>query len=194
LFFAIILVSTFPYIAESAEKCGVIESLDRTVFALRNGREFELETGSSVFQGDMIKTGRIGNADIRLIDGTVAHIGPTSEVLLVSVVFDVRISQMQIAVDRGNVSLKMGSIPLVNPRGVRLTTPRALIYAGDSDLTISVSPSSEEIRADRLFSGNQISIYNSNAREIMNITAQNSVLSIDSEDAMTITEQGAGNR
>lgn len=190
------LVSPFtPRGAEAAEpteltkKCGVVETLERTAFVLRDGREAELSAGSDVYQSDIIKTGQIGNARLRLVDDTLVNIGPTSEVALVSIVYSTRISHIFISIDRGSVALKQGTIALVNPGGVELTTPKTLISAGDADFSVTVTPSAETIALDRAPGGKRVSVYNVNTKELVYMTDAGTSLSTDSDNVMSVSRR-----
>ena len=176
-----------PDIAFAAsEKRGVIEELTRTVTVRRSGKETELALGDPVYSSDSISVGQLGYAVVRFIDDTLLAIGSNSAAVITEVQFSSRASRLHIGIDRGAVWISIGSIGLVNPEAVKLTTPKALVSSGNATLQFEVGDD-ENVKVQWLPNGGRVSVYSVKTKERMELRETDSAVFITSKGELSAT-------
>jgi hypothetical protein len=169
---------------------GFVEELERTVTATRNGRGGELVKGSSVNTFDIIETGLMGYAIIRLIDGTIIELAPNSAVCLVDVTFTPDVARLHIEINRGDVRVRTGSIGLKNPLGLDITTPRSVVAASNCELIFSVGEESEVVNIIWMPKGPKVSVFNVGTGDLLDIRRPQVAVMTDIDNNMTVNEIG----
>ncbi|MDR3331128.1 MAG: FecR family protein [Synergistaceae bacterium] len=164
-----LVLFVFTCLADSASAAtslavpaGVVEKLERTLTATRDGVAHELTQGSKVYSFDVIKTGMIGYALIRLIDNTFIELGSSSVLNIVDIAFNARSSRLHVALDHGSARVRTGSIGLKDKYGINITTPRSIVTSSNSVLFFIVQPDEERMDVEWLPAGPTVSVYNVN--------------------------------
>jgi len=178
------LVLAVPEKSEAAVKCGVVEKLTRTVTVQREGQQSELQEGSEVYNGDVIKSGLEGYAEIKLIDDTLIAMGANSIVALTEVQFNVGKSQLHMSVDYGAVWVSTGSIGLKNAEAVSISTPSSKVSSGNATLQFMVGSGVEELKVQWIPKGGKVSVFNTRSKQRAELRETDVTLSIN---AMTVT-------
>jgi hypothetical protein len=160
-------------------RCGTVDELTRTVMVTRGGRETELAQGDAVYSSDSIKTGELGYAVIKFIDDTLMAIGGNGSVVITEVQFTPRAARFHLGIDRGAVWISIGSIGLVNPNAVKLTTPKALVSSGNATIQFEVG-GEENVKVQWIPKGGRVSVYSVKTKERMEMRETDSTIFITS--------------
>ncbi|MDR1884872.1 MAG: FecR family protein [Synergistaceae bacterium] len=165
---------------------GVIEKMERTVTSTRSGSEAELSPGSKIFASDIIRTGQIGYALVRLMDDTVIEMAPNSEISIVDVTFTAGRARLQLGIDRGRARVRTGSIGLKNSRGIDITTPKNLFILSNCILYFTVEPEWETVDVEWMPPGPFISVFNAGTGNVFRVEEQRVTLVTNSENEVSI--------
>ncbi len=193
LFLAFFHLATAPCaLAEDWEMAGTIEDMARTVLVLRGGKQFELKPGSELFEHDTIRTGPIGSAIIKLVDGTTVEVGPNGILSLVDVTFTPRNARVLLDIGSGLVRVKTGSVGLKNRYGMSITTPKTLVTADNSVLLFSVEEGLETLEVEWMPPGGpQVMVYNVETKERFETSEANVIFSTSDAGSRTnVTKTG----
>ena len=187
---AICLLAVFmlaaPGTAAADDKCGVVEKLTRTVMVTRGGHENEMSEGDPLYQGDIIRSGEIGYAEIKLIDDTLIAIGNNGVVSLTEVQFNVNKAQLSMSIDHGAVWVSTGSIGLKNAEAIKFSTPGAIVSSGNATLQFSVGNGGEELTVQWIPKGGKVSVYNTRLKTRAELKEADKTFILSGPNAMTV--------
>jgi hypothetical protein len=165
-------------------KCGTVEELTRTAMVRRDGGETELALGDEVYSFDSIRTGELGYAVIKFVDDTLMAVGSNSAVTITEVQFVPKSSMLHLGIDRGAIWISLGSIGLVDPNAVKLTTPKTLVSSGNATLQFDVG-SEETVKVQWIPNGGRVSVYGVKTRELKEIREADSVIYVSSSGELS---------
>ncbi|MDR3354896.1 MAG: FecR family protein [Synergistaceae bacterium] len=167
---------------------GFVENLERTVTIMREGHESELDRGSGVNTFDIIETGMMGYAMIKLIDGTLIELGPNSEAYIVDIAFMPDTARLHIDISRGVARLRTGSIGLKNPFGINITTPRSVVTASNCELIFGVEDEAETMDIVWMPKGPKVSVFNVGTGDLLEVKRSHVVVSTDIDNNMSVAD------
>jgi hypothetical protein len=179
-------VAFAPLPASAAEeKCGILERMEPMVVAVRSGEEWELYEGDIIYNSDIIRTEQTGFARIKLIDGTAIELRENGEMLFSEVRFDTEQCQLHMSIDRGSARVELGSIGLANPKGVRISTPKALITSSNATFKIETWPLlGESVTVERLPKGGTASVLNVITKDTIDVKTPGYTVVLDEGGAL----------
>jgi len=124
----------------SAERIGLVKTLDPSVSAIRQGVEVNLAIGSKIFENDMIVTGSEGTVGITFNDGSILTLGPNGKVVVDNYVFNLSEKKLTFLSQllKGTVTFMSGAINKIAPGSVRFTTPTATLGLRGTKVIIEV--------------------------------------------------------
>jgi len=124
----------------SAERIGLVKTLDPSVSAIRQGVEVNLAIGSKIFENDMIVTGSEGTVGITFNDGSMLTLGPNGKVVVDNYVFNLSEKKLTFLSQllKGTVTFMSGAINKIAPGSVRFTTPTATLGLRGTKVIIEV--------------------------------------------------------
>ena len=124
----------------SAERIGLVKTLDPSVSAIRQGVEVNLTIGSKIFENDMIVTGSEGTVGITFNDGSMLTLGPNGKVVVDNYVFNLSEKKLTFLSQllKGTVTFMSGAINKIAPGSVRFTTPTATLGLRGTKVIIEV--------------------------------------------------------
>ncbi len=101
----------------SAERIGLVKTLEQSVSAIREGGEINLAIGSKVFENDMIITDSDGTVGITFIDGSMLTLGPSGKVVVDKYLFNLSEKKLTFlsTVLNGTVTFISGAINKIAP-------------------------------------------------------------------------------
>lgn len=111
------------------ENIGSVKTLQGTAHILREGASFPAETGMTLRQGDLLKTGRNSSLGIILRDDTLLSLGSNTELEINEFLFDPAEESLSLIVRmvRGIASYVSGKIAQLAPETVKFETPVGMI-------------------------------------------------------------------
>jgi hypothetical protein len=123
--------------AQSAT-AGRIKSATGAVHVLHAGSDIPAQAGHSVYQGDLIRTGRDGRIGLTLNDDTRLSLGPDSELRLDRFSYAPADGQFGLAIKliRGVAAYVSGRIAKLAPDSIRIETPTAILGVRGTTLAI----------------------------------------------------------
>jgi hypothetical protein len=134
--FALLVGST----AASAQSttAGRIKSATGVVHVLHAGSDVPAQAGHTVYQGDLIRTGRDGRIGLTLNDDTRLSLGPDSELKLDRFSYAPADGQLALAIKliRGVAAYVSGRIAKLAPDSIRIETPTAILGVRGTTLAI----------------------------------------------------------
>jgi len=124
----------------SAERIGLVKTLDPSASAIRQGVEVNLTIGSKIFENDMIVTGSEGTVGITFNDGSMLTLGPNGKVVVDNYVFNLSEKKLTFLSQllKGTVTFMSGAINKIAPGSVRFTTPTATLGLRGTKVIIEV--------------------------------------------------------
>jgi len=136
----LILLSCQTAYATNASLAGLVKSLEGDVTIERNGQTIGALPGSTLMQGDTIKTGSNGKAGLILYDDTVISMGFNSKIALDSFMFDPNEKQLSLVtrIFNGTITYISGQIAKLAPNKATIETPYATIGSRGTQLFIKV--------------------------------------------------------
>jgi hypothetical protein len=105
---------------------------------LHAGSDIPAQAGHSVYQGDLIRTGRDGRIGLTLNDDTRLSLGPDSELRLDRFSYAPADGQFGLAIKliRGVAAYVSGRIAKLAPDSIRIETPTAILGVRGTTLAI----------------------------------------------------------
>jgi hypothetical protein len=70
------------------------------------------------------------------------------------------------SIDRGAVRVSIGSIGLVNPKGVKISTQKAFVSSANAILNFEIRPDADTVSVEWLPTGGTVSVYNVRSKEL----------------------------
>jgi hypothetical protein len=166
---------------------GSVEMVVPVAVAVRDGKQFDLQPGSEIYEFDYVLTGHMGSAVVKLNDGTVVELGPEAGISVVNYVFSVDTALLQLNLERGGVNFKLlGGIGLKNPKGIRLVTPKSLITASNADISVATYADTETAVITRLPKGQSVTFYSTQKKDVVELKYAGSTVVTDAAGDMTV--------
>src|SRR5580765_8219197 len=133
----VLLVGSTSASAQSAT-AGRIKSATGAVHVLHAGSDVPAQAGHTVYQGDLIRTGRDGRIGLTLNDDTRLSLGPDSELRLDRFSYAPADGQLGLAIKliRGVAAYVSGRIAKLAPDSIRIETPTAILGVRGTTLAI----------------------------------------------------------
>ena len=115
--------------AQEADAIGRVDTVEGTVYILRNGEKIILSINDSIMQGDTIITGDDGSIGITFIDDTVFSLGEDGEMTIDEMVYNADSQEGKFAANmvQGVFSFISGEIAKTDPEGMSVGTPVGVI-------------------------------------------------------------------
>lgn len=133
----VILMGSTAASAQSAT-AGRIKTATGAVRVVHARSEFAAQPGQTVYQGDLIRTGRDGRIGLTLNDDTRLSLGPDSELQLDRFSYAPADGQLALAIKliRGVAAYVSGRIAKLAPDAIRIETPTAILGVRGTTLAI----------------------------------------------------------
>ena len=133
----VLLVGSTSASAQSAT-AGRVKSATGAVHVLHAGSDVPAQAGHTVYQGDLIRTGRDGRIGLTLNDDTRLSLGPDSELRLDRFSYAPADGQLGLAIKliRGVAAYVSGRIAKLAPDSIRIETPTAILGVRGTTLAI----------------------------------------------------------
>jgi hypothetical protein len=124
----------------SAERIGLVKTLEPSVSVVREGGEVNLEIGSKIFEADMIVTDSDGTVGITFNDGSMLTLGPGAKVVVDKYLFNLSEKKLSFLskVLKGTVTFMSGAINKIAPGSIRFKTPTATLGLRGTKVIIEV--------------------------------------------------------
>jgi hypothetical protein len=124
----------------SAERIGMVKTLEPSASAIREGVEVNLAVGSKIFEGDMVVTDSDGTVGITFNDGSMLTLGPGGKVVVDNYLFNLSEKKLTFLsqVLKGTVTFMSGAINKIAPGSVRFKTPTATLGLRGTKVIIEV--------------------------------------------------------
>jgi hypothetical protein len=146
-----------------------------------------LEDGDYVYEFDIIQTDESGSGMIRFNDNSILEIGNSSEVDLRLLIFSSARARLNVGILQGAARFISGGIVKINPRFLKLTTPKSAIGIRGTTLLIEENSDSEAITGEDLEEGHYIIVTNNRTFEICSIRGNGGSVHTDGKDTMTVS-------
>jgi hypothetical protein len=124
----------------SAERIGMVKTLEPSASAIREGVKVNLAVGSKIFEGDMVVTDTDGMVGITFNDGSMLTLGPDGKVVVDNYLFNLSEKKLTFLsqVLKGTVTFMSGAINKIAPGSVRFKTPTATLGLRGTKIIIEV--------------------------------------------------------
>jgi hypothetical protein len=108
---------------------GLVKTVGRSAFVVRNGDSLEAVPGMRIQKGDIVRTGDKGSIGLIFTDDTIISMGSKSEITIEDYLFDPVKGKLSFVARmiQGTISFISGQITKLSPSSVRLETPAATI-------------------------------------------------------------------
>ncbi|MDR1885057.1 MAG: FecR domain-containing protein [Synergistaceae bacterium] len=179
------LLALLPLGALAAEPGGYVESVTPSMWAVRDNNRVLLEEGSEVYEFDIIQTSETGSGIIHFKDDSILEIGSDSEIDLRQVVFSSNRSRLNVGVMQGMARVISGGIIKINPRFMKLTTPRSSIGIRGTTVRIEETPEMETITGEDLEEGHFITVTNNRTFEVGSISGSGGSIQTGGDNSMS---------
>lgn len=128
LFLLILLSNPFMCYGESTF-IGIVKTVHREAFVIRNAQPEKAIKGMTIQMGDVLKTGTDGCMGLIFSDDTVISMGPNTELTIKRYLFDPRKGKLSFFAKmvQGTISFLCGQIAKLAPDSVRVEIPAATI-------------------------------------------------------------------
>jgi hypothetical protein len=135
---AFVLVAGSTTAFAQSTTAGRIKSATGAVHVLHAGSDVPAQAGHTVYQGDLIRTGRDGRIGVTLNDDTRLSLGPDSELRLDRFSYEPADGQFGLAIKliRGVAAYVSGRIAKLAPDSIRIETPTAILGVRGTTLAI----------------------------------------------------------
>ncbi|MDR3355175.1 MAG: FecR family protein [Synergistaceae bacterium] len=185
----LVMLSLLSASADAAieEPGGIVENAAPGIWALRDNKKVILEDGDSVYEFDILQTDESGSGSIRFNDDSILEMGSSSEVDLRLLIFSSARARLNIGILQGAARFISGGIVKINPRFLKLTTPKSAIGIRGTTLLVEENPDSEVITGEDLDQGHYIIVTNNNTFQVCSITGNGGSVSTDGGDTMTVS-------
>ena len=139
----IILLTLLLFSSEgfsSAERIGLVKTLEPSATIVRKGVEVSLKVGSEIYEGDTILTDSDGAIGITFSDGSILTAGSSSKVIIDNYLFNLTEKKLAFLsqVLKGSVTFMSGAINKLAPGSVRFKTPTATLGLRGTKVIIEV--------------------------------------------------------
>ncbi len=139
----IILLTLLLFSSEgfsSAERIGLVKTLEPSATIVRKGVEISLKVGSEIYEGDTILTDSDGTIGITFSDGSMLTAGSSSKVIIDNYLFNLTEKKLTFLsqVLKGSVTFMSGAINKLAPGSVRFKTPTATLGLRGTKVIIEV--------------------------------------------------------
>jgi hypothetical protein len=139
----IILLTLLLFSSEgfsSAERIGLVKTLEPSATIVRKGVEVNLKVGSEIYEGDTILTDSDGAIGITFSDGSMLTAGSSSKVIIDNYLFNLTEKKLTFLsqVIKGSVTFMSGAINKLAPGSVRFKTPTATLGLRGTKVIIEV--------------------------------------------------------
>jgi hypothetical protein len=139
----IILLTLLLFSSEgfsSAERIGLVKTLEPSATIVRKGIEVSLKVGSEIYEGDTILTDSDGTIGITFSDGSMLTAGSSSKVIIDNYLFNLTQKKLTFLsqVLKGSVTFMSGAINKLAPGSVRFKTPTATLGLRGTKVIIEV--------------------------------------------------------
>lgn len=126
----IFILMNSPFVCHGESKfIGVVKTVDREAFVIRNAQPSKVVTGMTIQIGDVLKTGADGSMGLIFSDDTVISLGPNTEFAIKKYLFDPIEGKLSFfaKMAQGTISFLCGQIAKLAPDSVRVEIPAATI-------------------------------------------------------------------
>src|ERR1051326_104688 len=122
---AFVLLAGSTAASAQSTTAGRIKTATGAVRVVHTGSEFPAQPGQTVYQGDLIRTGRDGRIGVTLNDDTRLSLGPDSELRIDRFSYAPAEGQLALAIKlvRGVAAYVSGRIAKLAPDSIRIETP-----------------------------------------------------------------------
>lgn len=141
---ALLAIAAFAGSALAADSCGVVERAEGSFGTARDGAFVALARGDEIFEFDVIKTEAGGSGTIRFTDDTTLEIRESSQIEIKEVVSTESRNRFNVGVIEGAARVITGEIVRRNPKGFRVTTPKATVGIRGTTLEVGYDPATEK--------------------------------------------------
>jgi len=124
----------------SAERIGLVKTLEASAITVRDGVETNLAVGSMIFERDTIITDSGGTVGITFNDGSMLTLGPEGKIVVDNYLFNLSEKKLTFfsQVLKGTVTFMSGAINKIAPGSVRFKTPTATLGLRGTKVIIEV--------------------------------------------------------
>jgi hypothetical protein len=135
---AFVLLAGSTAASAQSTTAGRIKTATGAVRVVHTGSEFPAQPGQTVYQGDLIRTGRDGRIGVTLNDDTRLSLGPDSELRIDRFSYAPAEGQLALAIKlvRGVAAYVSGRIAKLAPDSIRIETPTAILGVRGTTLAI----------------------------------------------------------
>jgi len=139
-FIILLILFLLPATGFSAERIGLVKTLQPDAKVLRQGDETNLQIGSEIFEGDNIITDNTGSVGITFNDGSVLTVGSSGEIIIDTYLFNLAESKFSFLtqVFKGTVAFISGAINKLAPGSMRFKTPTAMLGMRGTKVIVEV--------------------------------------------------------
>ncbi len=126
----------------ASEAIGSIKNVQGESQILRDGSELMALVGATVFERDLIRTGRNASLAVILRDDTIVSLGPESELSLKEYLFEPKENRFSVILKmlKGTFIYMSGVIGKLSPESIQLETPDSTIAVRGTRVMIQVKP------------------------------------------------------
>ncbi len=146
LFCCILFCSSFLFIGSlnasaQQESAGIIKTVSGEVFITNPETTIKAVANMRIIQGDSIQTGANSSAGLIFEDDTVVALGPNSEMLIESFLFDPHNKKLSFIarMAHGTFSFITGQIAKLAPKKVKLETPDATLGVRGTKFLVKIN-------------------------------------------------------
>jgi hypothetical protein len=146
LFCSILFCSSFLFISSlnayaQQESAGIIKTASGEVFISTPETTIKAVANMRIIQGDSIRTGANSSAGLIFEDDTVVALGPNSEMLIESFLFDPHNKKLSFIAKmaHGTFSFITGQIAKLAPQKVKLETPDATLGVRGTKFLVKIN-------------------------------------------------------
>lgn len=113
----------------NSEHVGIVKSVEGNAVIVRNGHTLTAEVNTKIFNNDLVKTGSDGKIGLVFEDDTIISMGSKSQIVIEDFLFQPAENKMSFVarIIQGTASFLSGQMEKLNPEGVHLETPDAVI-------------------------------------------------------------------
>ncbi len=146
--------------ASAESSVGVVEHLEGQAVAQLQDKKRALDSGSPLFQGDVLETMADSSLLARFTDGGALRMGENSRVVVEQYVYDEngRNSNALFSLFKGFVRLVTGALVKMQPDRFRVTTPLASVGVRGTDFFARIVDDGENIGVYQLDEGHAVAV------------------------------------
>jgi hypothetical protein len=181
------LLVLLQHAAFAAEPGGTVKSVKPGMWAMRDNVTVPLEEGSDVYEFDIIQTNEGGSGEIQFKDDSVLEIGSNSEVDLRQLVFTNNRKRMDVGVLQGVARVVSGGIIKINPKFMKLTTPKSSIGIRGTIVKVEETSEKETVTGESLEEGHFITVTNNRTFQVGSISGEGGSITTRDDNEMTVS-------